>query len=71
MKATPAQTVQLLRALADEIENHPEIDVAQMVVALTELLLHGPEASLPKEELELLLELDAPRELVAGDTRER
>lgn len=72
MKATPAQTAQLLRSLADLIDRCPDIDRQQMVVALTELLLQGPEAQLTRDELELLVdELGAPRELVAGPTTER
>lgn len=70
MIATSAQTVRLLRALADDLENCPVSDVQARLTPVVELQ-SGPEAELSKTGLGHLQEVGAPRERVVGDTRQR
>lgn len=48
-----------------------DADGDDRLVTVVDVLLHGIEAELSRDELDYLLRLDVPRALVAGDTRLR
>lgn len=65
------QRVEALRALADDLERHPrgnDTD-ADCIVTVVDVLLHGTEAELSRDDLRYLAAIGVPPELVRGDTR--
>jgi hypothetical protein len=67
------QRVAALRALADDLDQHPaggDDDVA-CIVTVVDVLLHGSEAELSRADLRYLAAIGVPPELVRGATTER
>jgi hypothetical protein len=67
------QRVAALRALADDLDRHPaggDADVA-CIVTVVDVLLHGAEAELSRDDLRYLAAIGVPPALVRGETTER
>jgi hypothetical protein len=65
--------VAALRALADDLDQHPvggDADVA-CIVTVVDVLLHGAEAELSRDDLRYLAAIGVPPALVRGATTER
>mgnify|MGYP001555332273 CR=1 FL=1 len=65
--------VAALRALADDLEKHPaggDTDVG-CIVTVVDVLLHGQEAELSRDDLRYLAAIGVPPALVRGSTMDR
>jgi hypothetical protein len=67
------QRIAALRALTNDLERHPAGDEADCdcIVTVVDVLLHGSEAELSRDDLRYLAAIGVPPELIRGSTTER